>query len=90
MPKRKNDDILSLNVKRLLILHLVWKTNQILHYGSLFFFMRLILVRIWRDKLPKYGWVITKFFSGTALTTHFGAIILSKSSLMHLSTKSRG
>ena len=59
MPKRKNDEILSLNVKRLLILHLVWKTNWILHYGSLFFFMRLILVRIWRDKLPKYGTAIT-------------------------------
>ena len=90
MPKRKNDEILSLNVKRLLILHLVWKTNWILHYGSLFFFMRLILVRIWRDKLPKYGTAITKFFSGTARTTHFDAIILSKSSLMHLPTKSRG
>ena len=30
MPERKNDGILSLNVKKLLILHLVWKTNQIL------------------------------------------------------------
>ena len=42
--------------------------------------MRLILVRIWRDKLPKYGRAITKFFFGTALTTHFGAIILFKNS----------
>ena len=30
--------------------------------------MQLILVRIWRDKLPKYGRAITKFFSGTVLT----------------------
>ena len=46
MPERKNDVILSLNVKKLLILHLVWKTNRILQYGSLFFIMQLILVRI--------------------------------------------
>ena len=70
MPKRKNDEILSSNVKKLLIVYLVWKTNRILHYGSVFFFMRLILVRIWRDKLPKYGRAIAKFFLGTALSTH--------------------
>ena len=35
--------------------------------------MRLILVRIWRDKLPKYGRPITKFFLGTVLTTGLGA-----------------
>ena len=51
--------------------------------------MRLILVRIWRDNLPKYGRPITKFFLGTVLTTGLGASILSKNSLMHLSTKSR-
>ena len=89
MPERKNDKILSLNVKKLLILHLVWKTNRILQYGSLFFIMRLILVRIWRDNLPKYGRVITKFFLGTVVTIDFGASILSKNYLMHLSTKSR-
>ena len=61
MPEHKNDGILSLNEKKLLILHLVWKTNRILQYGSLFFIMRLILVRIWRDNLPKYGRPITKF-----------------------------
>ena len=88
MPERKNDGILSLNVKKLLILHLVWKTNRILQYGSLFFIMRLILVRIWRDNLPKYGRPITKFFLGTVLTTGLGASILSKTSLMHLLTKS--
>ena len=87
MPERKNDGILSLNVKKLLILHLVWKTNRILQYGSLFFIMQLILVRIWRDNLPKYGGAITKFFLGTVLTTGFGASILSENSLMHLSTK---
>ena len=62
MLEYKDDGILSLNVKKLLILHLVWKTNQILQYGSLFFIMPLIIVRIWRDNLPKYGRAITKFF----------------------------
>ena len=52
--------------------------------------MRLILVRIWRDSLPEYGRSITKFFLGTVLNTSFGASVLSKNSLMHLSTKSRG
>ena len=59
MPKRKNDGILPLNVKKLLILHLVWKTNRILQYGSLFFVIWLILVRIWRDNLPKCARKIT-------------------------------
>ena len=90
MPERKNDGILSLNVKKLLILQLVWKANQILQYGSLFYIMRLVLVRIWRDNLPKYGRAITNFFLGTVLTTGLGASILSKNSLMHLSTKLRG
>ena len=35
--------------------------------------MRLILVRIWRDNLPKYGRPITKFFLGTVLTTGLSA-----------------
>ena len=52
--------------------------------------MRLILVHIWRDNLPKYGTPITKFFLGIVLTTGLGASILSKNSLMHLSTKSHG
>ena len=30
MLERKNDGILSLNVKKLLTLNLVWKTNQML------------------------------------------------------------
>ena len=89
MPGRKNDRILSLIVKKLLILHLVWKTNQILQYGSLFFIMRLIFVHIWRDNLPKYDRAITKFFLGNVLITGLGASILSKTSLMHVSTKSR-
>ena len=90
MPEHKNGGILALNVKKLLILHLVWKTNWILQCGILFFIMQLIFVRIWRDNLPKYGKAIAKFFLGTALTTGLGASILSKNSLMHLSTKSRG
>ena len=90
MPERKNNGVLSLNVKKLLILRLVWKTNRILQYGSLFFITRLILVDIWRDNLPKYGKAITKFFLGTVLTTGLAASILSKHSLMHLLTKSSG
>ena len=86
----KNDGTLSLNVKELLILHLVWKTNRILQYGSLFFIMRLILVRIWIENLPKYGRAITKFFSGTVVTTGFVSSILFKNSQMHLSIKSSG
>ena len=39
--------------------------------------MRLILVRIWRDNLPKYGRPITKFFLGTVLTTGLGALVTS-------------
>ena len=77
MPEPQNDGILSLNVKELLILHLVWKTNWILQYGSLFFIMQLILVRIWRGNLPKYGTAITKFFFGTVLTTGLGTSISS-------------
>ena len=90
MPERKNDGILSLNVKKLLIFLLVWKANRILQYGSLFFIMQLILVCIWRDNLPKNGRVITKFYLGSVLTTGFNTSILSKNSLMRLSTKSRG
>ena len=45
---------------------------------------------IWRDNLPKYGRAITKFFLSTVPTTGLGATILTKNSLMHLSTKSRG
>ena len=69
MLERKNDGILSLNVKKLLILHLVWKTNQILQYGSLIFIMPLFLVRIWRDNLPKHGSAITNSFLDAVLTT---------------------
>ena len=47
-------------------------------------------MRISRDSLSKYGRAITKSFLGTVLTTDFGASILSKNSLMHLLTKSRG
>ena len=46
--------------------------------------MRLILVRIWNEKLPKYGRAVIKFFLGAALTTGLGASILSKKFFMHL------
>ena len=52
--------------------------------------MQLILARIWRENLPKYGTAITKFFLGTVLTTGLDASILSERSLMHFSTKPRG
>ena len=71
MPERKNDGILSLNIKKLLILHLVWKTNQILQYRN------LILVRIWRENLPKYGRAITKPFLGTVLTTIYSCSFMT-------------
>ena len=90
MPKRKIDRVLSLNVKKLLILQLVFKKNRILHYESLFFIMRLNLVRIWRDNFPKHGRAIAKFFFGNVLTTDFDASILSKKFLMYLSTKLSG
>ena len=83
MPQHKSDGIMSLNVKKLLILHLVRKTNRILQCESLFFIMQLILMYIWRDNLPKHGRPITKSFLGTALTMVFGASILSKFLLMH-------
>ena len=44
MLDREKDGILPLNVKKLLILQLVWKTNRILQYGSLFFSIQLVLV----------------------------------------------
>ena len=52
--------------------------------------MRLIHVCIWRDNLRKNGRAVTKFCFGTVLTAGFDASILSKNSLMRLSTKSRG
>ena len=38
MPEQKKDEILSLNVKNLSILHLVWKRNEILKYWSFNFY----------------------------------------------------
>ena len=46
MSERKNDGILSADVKKLLILQLVWKANQRLQFyfvWILFFIMRFIL-----------------------------------------------
>ena len=42
MPERKNTGILSLNVKKLINLHLVWNTIRRLQWGSLFLITRLI------------------------------------------------
>ena len=50
--------------------------------------MQLILVRIRRDNLR--GRDATKSFSGTVLTIVFGAIFLSKNSLIHLPIMSHG
>ena len=38
MPEQKKDEILSLNVKKLSILHLVWKRNGVLKYWSFNFY----------------------------------------------------
>ena len=84
MLERKNDRILSLDIKKLLILHLIWKINGILQYGSLLFIMGLILVRIWRDNLAKYGRTITKFFISTVLTRDFGASVSKLLSKLHI------
>ena len=46
MPERKKTGILSLNVKKLISLHLVWNTTRKLQWGSLFFIKRLILEAI--------------------------------------------
>ena len=53
--------ILSLYIKMLIILHLVWKANRILQYGILFFIMRLILVR---------NFFSIRVFVSRTLTTH--------------------
>ena len=52
--------------------------------------MQLILICISRDNLAKYRRAITKSFLGTVLTTGSGASILSKTSSMRLSSKTRG
>ena len=46
MPERKKTGILSLNVKKLINLHLHWNTIRKLQWERLFFITRLILVRI--------------------------------------------
>ena len=55
-----------------------------------FFIMPLVLGRIWRDNLPKYGRTIIKLLFGTVLTTGLGASTLPKNYLMHLSTNHAG
>ena len=90
MPERKKIGILSLNMKKLINLHLLWNTIRKFQWGSLFFITLLILVWIWRESLPKYGSTIIKSFLGTVLTTTFCVNTLSKNVFIHLSTKSRG
>ena len=48
MPERKKTKILSLNVKKLIKLHLVWNIIQKLQQGSLFFISRLIQSKRWK------------------------------------------
>ena len=67
-----------------------WELTVSWQYGSSFFIMRLILVRTWRDNLPKYGRAIANSYLVTARTTVFGTSVLSKTSFVHLSTKSAG
>ena len=76
--KSKKTGILSLNVRKLINLHLVCNTIQKLHWGSLFFIPCLILVQILSESLPKYGITIINSFLGTALTAIFGLNTLFK------------
>ena len=75
MPERKKIGILSLNVKKLISLHLLWNTIWKLQWGSLLFITWLILVQIWSESLPKYGSTIIKSFLGTVLK-QLSALIL--------------
>ena len=50
--------ILCLNVKQLINLHLVWNTIRSLQYGSLFLIMQLILVLIRSKGLPEHDCII--------------------------------
>ena len=61
--------ILSLNVKKLISLHLVWNKIQKLQWGSLFFITPVMLVGIWSESLPKHGSTIIKSFLGIVLST---------------------
>ena len=40
--------------KKVIMLHLDWKTNRILQNGSLFFILRFIILPIWKGDLSKY------------------------------------
>ena len=78
MPESKKIGILSLNVKKLINLHLLWNAIRKLQWGSLFFITQLILVWIWSESLLKYGSTIIKSFLGTVLTKTFCVNTLSK------------
>ena len=78
MPEHKKIGTLSLNVKKLISLHLLWNTIWKLQWGSLLFITWLILVQIWSESLPKYGSTIIKSLLGTVLATIFCVNTLSK------------
>ena len=67
--EHKKTGILSLNVKKLISLHLVWNKIQKLQWGSLFFITSVMLVGIWSESLPKHGSTIIKSFLGIVLST---------------------
>ena len=54
MPERKKIGILSLNVKKLINLHLLWNTIQKLQWGSLFFITRLNKTLIYKQDPKLY------------------------------------
>ena len=68
MAECKSVEILSSNLKKLLILHLILKTRFLTATEFVFSIMWFILVNIWRENLPKYGKVITNSLLGTVLT----------------------
>ena len=87
MPERKKIGILSLNVKKLISLHLLWNTIWKLQWGSLLFITWLILVQIWSESLPKYGSTIIKSFLGTVLK-QLSALMLCLKNFLYICQQS--
>ena len=63
------DANMSLNFKKLPILHLVWKINRRLQWKSLCCTMQWILVSFLGDNSSKYGKNIIQSFLGNVITT---------------------
>ena len=84
MPERKKNRILSLNVKVLLILHLVFENKQEstliwLPTGTLIFIIQLcdLFFFLFEDNFHKYSRAFTKYFLGTVLVVASCVSVLS-------------